>query len=228
MRRETPKEAAVRTWAIPEVRARRVRALRISNGKPRTAEHRRLLGLPHVGIKATKKTRRQMSKSHKQRLANLVAGACTMCGSIEHTFDQHRQRASAARLKSKKWREAILTANASREYTVARFGQFYEGASGKVWMRSSWEVKFAHWLDGQGIDWQYEPKHFAVGRGSWRGKTYTPDFYLPDWRLYIELKGWLRKADEKRLQVFCSRYPNVASERWVMLRYEGLRALGVL
>jgi hypothetical protein len=221
------REAALRTWADPKVRAKRVRALRISNGKPRTEEHKRKLGLAHVGTKATNSTKQQMSFSHAARFQAMKAEACRMCGSQQHTFQQHQQRVSAARRKSKKWKASILAANARRKNTVARFGQFYFGIDAKVWMRSSWEVKFADWLDRHGIEWQYEPKKFPVGRGAWRGKSYTPDFYLPRWRLWIEIKGWLRKSDEQRLQVFISKYPEVV-KNWHMLRFEGLKALGVL
>lgn len=229
MAQEASRKAAIRTWADPIIRERRTKALKVANSKPRTKEHRRKLGLAHRGVKASEKTREQMAASHRDRFLKIdESHQCKMCGSTKHTYAQHQRRVVAARKKSKKWKESVLAANTRREYSVARFGQFYDGLDEQIWMRSGWEVKFADWLDRNGIEWQYEPKHFPVGKGPWSGMNYTPDFYLPNWDLYIELKGWLRKADEKRLQVFISRYPKVASGSWVMLRYEGLRALGVL
>ncbi len=51
------------------------------------------------------------------------------------------------------------------------------------------EVEFARILDFYGIRWQYEPATFplrwdAEGRPA---ESFSPDFYLPDLDLYIEL-----------------------------------------
>ena len=51
------------------------------------------------------------------------------------------------------------------------------------------EEEFARILDFYNITWQYEPRTFAV---DWDedgnvASSFTPDFYLPDYDLYIEL-----------------------------------------
>ncbi len=50
------------------------------------------------------------------------------------------------------------------------------------------EVEFARLLDFYHIAWLYEPTSFAL---NWQGdqvtEMFTPDFYLPDQRLYVEL-----------------------------------------
>ena len=51
------------------------------------------------------------------------------------------------------------------------------------------EIKFARILDFYHLAWQYEPRTFAV---EWDDEgnvasSFTPDFYLPDHDLYIEL-----------------------------------------
>lgn len=51
------------------------------------------------------------------------------------------------------------------------------------------EEEFAKILDFYRISWQYEPRTFAV-RWDSDGRvveSFTPDFYLPDYNLYIEL-----------------------------------------
>ncbi|MEW5980554.1 MAG: hypothetical protein AB1898_32625 [Acidobacteriota bacterium] len=51
------------------------------------------------------------------------------------------------------------------------------------------EEEFARILDFYQIHWQYEPRTFAV-RWDDEGQvieSFTPDFYLPDYNLYIEL-----------------------------------------
>lgn len=50
-------------------------------------------------------------------------------------------------------------------------------------MRSTWEVDFARFLDAANVRWIYEPLiELSV-------RSYYPDFYLPDFDLYVEIKG---------------------------------------
>ena len=51
-------------------------------------------------------------------------------------------------------------------------------------MRSSWEKKFAEDLDRLNVDWNYENKVFTMDNG----RRYTPDFYLPEIDLFVEIK----------------------------------------
>ena len=51
------------------------------------------------------------------------------------------------------------------------------------------EAEFARILDFYGIPWQYEPRTFVLGQngdGTVR-EGFSPDFYLPDQDLYVEL-----------------------------------------
>jgi hypothetical protein len=51
------------------------------------------------------------------------------------------------------------------------------------------EAEFARILDFYGIPWQYEPRTFVLETDA-QGKVleaFTPDFYLPDQDLYVEL-----------------------------------------
>lgn len=51
------------------------------------------------------------------------------------------------------------------------------------------EEEFARLLDYYGVRWEYEPREFVLERdGEGRPtRSFTPDFYLPDQDLYIEL-----------------------------------------
>jgi hypothetical protein len=71
-------------------------------------------------------------------------------------------------------------------------------------MRSTWEVKFAQWLDKNKIKWQYESKTFNL-----RNCTYTPDFYLPQTKEYIEIKGWWRDNAKKKFKLFREKYKKI-------------------
>ena len=51
------------------------------------------------------------------------------------------------------------------------------------------EEEFARLLDFYGVHWEYEPREFVLERhpdGRPR-RSFTPDFYLPDQDLYVEL-----------------------------------------
>lgn len=58
--------------------------------------------------------------------------------------------------------------------------QKYKG----IVMRSSWEVDFAKQMDKLDVVWEYEPVTFTCDSGL----RYTPDFYLIDSNLFVELK----------------------------------------
>jgi predicted nuclease of restriction endonuclease-like RecB superfamily len=68
-------------------------------------------------------------------------------------------------------------------------------------MRSSWEVAYAKYLDKQKINWQYEPKTFDLGN-----ETYTPDFYLPKFKIYIEIKGYITNRFKRKFKLFKQLY----------------------
>jgi hypothetical protein len=73
-----------------------------------------------------------------------------------------------------------------------------------TWMRSSWEAKYAKYLDNQKTKWLYESKTFDLGNF-----TYTPDFYLPESDIYIEIKGYLRKNSKNKIKLFNKQFRNL-------------------
>lgn len=56
----------------------------------------------------------------------------------------------------------------------------YKGYS----FRSRLEARWAVFFDHLGIRWDYEPQGFELGNGL----RYLPDFWLPDWQLWVEVK----------------------------------------
>jgi predicted amidophosphoribosyltransferase len=69
------------------------------------------------------------------------------------------------------------------------------------WFRSYWEANFAKWLNLSDIKWKYEPKMFDLGN-----TTYTPDFYLPAFDCWIEIKGWENKDFKKKFKKWQKQY----------------------
>lgn len=100
--------------------------------------------------------------------------ACLRRGTTESCGCLHRERSSEA---------------ANRDiHKRANLDRRYEGMSGKLMMRSSWEVAVAHRLDRDGLTWKYEPETFKLS-GNMR---YTPDFMVDLGSLgilWIEVKG---------------------------------------
>ncbi len=83
--------------------------------------------------------------------------------------------------------------------------QLKQVADRAVSFRSQYEYHFAKWLSGQGIDWHYETWGFTVGET----KTYTPDFYLPLYSAFMEVKGQWGLGQKKKMEMFKLEYPNV-------------------
>ncbi len=76
------------------------------------------------------------------------------------------------------------------------------------------EAEFAQILDYYGIRWQYEPDTFALEWDEEGNVTLalSPDFYLPDQDLYIELttlRPKLIRHKNRKLRRMAELYPNV-------------------
>ena len=94
-------------------------------------------------------------------------------------------------------------------------GDYYKD----IWMRSIWEIAYAEYLDKNNIEWLYENKRFNLGN-----TTYTPDFYLPEFDTYIEIKGYWRKNAKVKFKNFKKQYPKTRIK--VLMKPE-LHELGI-
>lgn len=106
-----------------------------------------------------------------------------------------------------------------------KYRAWYRGRNGKIRMRSKWKVAYAQYLDRTGVEWQYEPKRFYVGKGNWVGECYIPDFWLPKKKLYIEVKGRMSDFNTAKMAAFRTQYPKVKLE--VLFGHQ-LKQLGVV
>lgn len=64
---------------------------------------------------------------------------------------------------------------------------------GKYNMRSTWEVRIAQLLTVAKIEFQYEPRKID---------GYIPDFYLPEYDLWIEVKGFMNARSIEKITKF--------------------------
>lgn len=81
-------------------------------------------------------------------------------------------------------------------------GGFYITKDGNsIWLRSSYELRIAKKLDEFNISWEYESRSFDV-----EGRYYHPDFYLKDYNIWWEVKGYLNEKDRTKINKFCNIY----------------------
>ena len=93
------------------------------------------------------------------------------------------------------------------------------------------EVTFARILDYYGIEWQYEPRSFSLAQDE-KGnllEAFTPDFYLPNQDLYIELttlRPHLTTRKNRKIRQLKNLYPEIniklfkrADLRELMVKY---------
>ena len=76
-------------------------------------------------------------------------------------------------------------------------------------MDSTWEVACAERLDALGVRWQRDPSIKLQYRcKKLRLRNYIPDFYLPDYDIYLEIKGYWTESAKWKMKDVMQRYPN--------------------
>jgi hypothetical protein len=78
----------------------------------------------------------------------------------------------------------------------------YKTVDGKlVSMDSTWEVIMAMRLDELDIKWERdENMKLPYLMRSGRKRNYIPDFYLPEYDVYIEIKGYLTESAKHKMK----------------------------
>lgn len=124
--------------------------------------------------------------------------------------EKNRQRLSDNMTKWQSTRES------SDNYSRTKIGWF-EKEGKLIFMRSSWELNYAHYLNflikhNQILSWEYECDTFwfeTIKRGV---RSYKPDFkiQLPNGTIeYHEVKGWMDKKSITKLKRMAMYYPEI-------------------
>lgn len=131
---------------------------------------------------------------------------------------------------SKEWNEAIsrgqnnMKPELKKKRTLAiircnrDYGTRSKGGTRKdlgIYLRSRWEANMCRYYNFIGIKWLYESKIFYFNDSLLIGKkkikkgtlSYTPDFYLPELDIWVEVKGYLRDKSKVGLRRFKKYYP---------------------
>ncbi len=158
----------------------------------------------------------------RKLLSNYTAKRCQEC---YHKYIK-RSGKLKGRIKSLSWKKKISKTMIRKGVTKGKnnpmFGKITHGKWGiykGIKMRSSYEIAYAKWLDKHGYKWLYESKTFDLGN-----MTYTPDFYLLDKNMYIEVKGYWRLDAKKKFFKFQRLYPeiNIQIENYKLLKKKGI------
>lgn len=66
--------------------------------------------------------------------------------------------------------------------------------------RSRLEARWAVVFDSLDVKWEYEPQGFELSDGTY----YLPDFYLPDLKTWVEVKGEMTEEDQHKISQFAA------------------------
>jgi hypothetical protein len=94
---------------------------------------------------------------------------------------------------------------------------YYSDIAGKVYLDSSYEIKYARHLDKNNVKWKRNNKKFPYTHNG-EERNYIPDFYLIEKESYVEIKGYKTERDKSKWKHF--------PKKLIVLYKEDLQSLG--
>lgn len=135
----------------------------------------------------TNNSLKKAGETYKLRLKN---------GEIIHPFKNKKHNSEFKKKLSDKINEKIQNGEWHLSFSKSRTIE-YNG----IKFLGSWEVNYAKWLDQNNIKWRRPTERFEyVLEG--KKRRYTPDFYLIDEGVYVEIKGYPTKKDFAKWDYF--------------------------
>jgi hypothetical protein len=74
--------------------------------------------------------------------------------------------------------------------------------AGDIKVDGSWELRFCEFADKKQLKWKRNKKRFSYIKSDGKESTYQPDFYLEDYKCYIEVKGYETDLDKVKWSQF--------------------------
>jgi hypothetical protein len=107
-------------------------------------------------------------------------------------------------------------------------GLAYQRSRSSIFANES-EQEFAHILDFYKISWDYEPTTFPIAwdEEGYVRESFTPDFFLPDYGVFIELttmKQSLVTKKNRKVRLFEQHYPDIPIKLFYGKDYKALLA----
>jgi len=190
------------------------------NGIPKYINGHNSKGKNNPNFGKREKDTSMFGKHHSEKTIEKMSKAQE--GEKNHNFGKHWKLSKDTIEKMSKSKKGNKYRLGIRTSTCAGYGKgcYYDSPlQGKIWLRSSYELKFAEYLDKNNIDWLYEIQTFDLGN-----TTYTPDFYLPTCNLFIEIKGYMLEKAQDKINKFLDIYHE---ETLKILYKEDLIKLGI-
>lgn len=196
--------------------------------KKRSEETKLKLSLSHKGKKLTKETKEKIGlaskkiwkseeykkKQYDSRVGKTVSeetkkkiSDAQKCVPRPYMIEYNKNRPKVSGWKhteesKKKISEGVSGSKNGMYGKLPKFNKPTEYINGdlKILMRSTWEFKFAHWLDKNKKKWEYEKHTFKLSSGY----TYTPDFLCEG--IFYEVKGYMHKKSKEKIEMFKKEY----------------------
>ena len=222
----------------PETRAKISAALSGRKQPPELVEKRS--GERRKWTEEQKQTLRERLKSLPKR-TRVASHVAWNKGLSKETSESVRRQADSLRKSFKEgrktWSEglnkatSVQVAEASRKISETLMRKVEEGTWHNSFSRArtheynghkfhgTWELLFAQFLDKGGKAWERPRSRFPY-EFEGRGRRYTPDFYLPEEDLYLEIKGYPTEKDLAKWMAF--------AKPLLIMFGEQLHALGVI
>lgn len=174
---------------------------RLALQKPKSAEHKSKISAALLASEKFKQFWNRWRSEYKKLVSARMRGNQHAKGH-KHTEEfKLRRRAEYAGKTNLPWadpafRERMREVSSQNALAVRRSRkrtryQYLDRRGRLHKMLSSWEIAYAQYLDLAELTWDYEP----VLRLS-TGRRYLPDFWVREWKTYVELKGPMSSAEK--------------------------------
>ncbi len=174
-------------------------------GKKWSEEQKENLRIKRIGKKHSPETLEKM-RGRKRTIEWCQEQSKRMVGEGNPMFGKHFSPETIEKMRLSAKDKHAGKNNPMYGKTTHSRGEWYTLPNGnKIWLRSSFEMRVAKILTERNIRWEYEPIAFPLENIE---KTYRPDFYLPDYDLWLEVKGWMRPSAQEKIDAFFIQYPD--------------------
>lgn len=102
---------------------------------------------------------------------------------LKKAWKNPKRRAELCAIAAERLRKQTIN---KHPYTC-RKGRRFNFRSGE-----QYELGCAKILDARKLTWLYEPRILRLSDG----RAYLPDFWVREWKTYVEIKGWERRVDK--------------------------------
>lgn len=132
-------------------------------------------------------------------------------GAIMSEDTRTKLRESSTKLNNERWsnpenrikHSAAMkraVANNPESYTSSNRGRTKQIIYKGIKFQGSWELSFYRWCEANEVECNRNSEGFAY---EWNGtRTYFPDFYLPAFNAYVEVKGYKTEQDDAKWKQF--------------------------